>query len=258
LIDAKRRCEETLIDAQAASTLVHGSIGDGWLYGTNDMTDSLNEQLSACLDGQLPEAELDLLLKRAGRDAQLGRTLGRYALVGEALRGRSAAQASSGFADRVAAAIAADAVPLDSGGKTRSVLTPTLTRWLRPAAGFAVAAGVATLAVFSFQMPAPESTAIVAQQAPAAAVQTNGSDSYIVPANPVSSFIPAARLTNYVVAHSEYSSPLGRRTVLSGMLSEEEDDQTAAADTTVVRPERVLDESATNNESAVGSSAPRQ
>jgi sigma-E factor negative regulatory protein RseA len=221
------------------------------------MTDSLNEQLSACLDGQLPEAELDLLLKRVGRDAQLGRTLGRYALVGEALRGRSAAQASSGFADRVAAAIAADVVPLDASSKTRPVFKPTLTRWLRPAAGFAVAAGVATIAVFSFQVPAPQSTPVVAQQTPAAAVRTDGSDSYIVPANPVSTFIPAARLTNYVVAHSEYSSPLGRRTVLSGMLSEEEDDQTASADTTLVRPERVLDESVTSTQSAVGGS-PRQ
>jgi hypothetical protein len=30
----------------------------------------------------------------------------------------------------------------------------------------------------------------------------------------------AARLTNYVVAHSEYSSPLGRRSVLSGIVAE--------------------------------------
>ncbi len=185
------------------------------------MTDSLNEQLSACLDGQLPEGELDLLLKRVGRDAQLRRTLGRYSLVGEALRGHGAAQASSGFADRVAAAIAAEGAP----GPVRAKLNPAVMRWLRPAAGLAVAASVAAVAVFTFQLPAPESTAVVAQQAPMiAATDTTAADSYIVPANPVSNFIPAARLTNYVVAHSEYSSPLGRRTVLSGVLSEEDDD----------------------------------
>lgn len=188
------------------------------------MTDSLNEQLSACLDGQLPEGELDLLLKRVGRDAQLRRTLGRYSLVGEALRGHGAAQASSGFADRVAAAIAAEGASGHAGAKPNSAVM----RWLRPAAGLAVAASVAAVAVFTFQLPTPESTAVVAQQAPIAATDTDtdtaAADSYIVPANPVSNFIPAARLTNYVVAHSEYSSPLGRRTVLSGVLSEEDDD----------------------------------
>jgi hypothetical protein len=33
--------------------------------------------------------------------------------------------------------------------------------------------------------------------------------------------VPAARLTNYVMAHSEYSSPIGRRNVLSNLLSDE-------------------------------------
>ena len=48
--------------------------------------------------------------------------------------------------------------------------------------------------------------------------------SYTVPTTTgqPSAFVPAARLTNYVVAHSEYSSPLGRRTVLSGVLSEDD------------------------------------
>jgi hypothetical protein len=40
-----------------------------------------------------------------------------------------------------------------------------------------------------------------------------------------SAFIPATRLTNYVVAHSEYSSPLGRRSVLSGVLADDEEVQ---------------------------------
>lgn len=39
------------------------------------MTDPVKEQLSACLDGELPEAELDLLLKQVSRDPQLGAVL---------------------------------------------------------------------------------------------------------------------------------------------------------------------------------------
>ena len=57
-----------------------------------------------------------------------------------------------------------------------------------------------------------------AEVAPSYTVPTN------VDASAGSAFIPAARLTNYVVAHSEYSSPLGRRTVLSGVLSDDDDD----------------------------------
>ena len=184
------------------------------------MTDTVKEQLSACLDSQLGQEELDLVLKRVAKDQELRRTLGRYALMGEALRGSGAARASTGFADRVSAAVAAEA-----GTAQRSAqIAPSVLRWLRPAAGFAVAAGVATVAVLSLQPSAPETNIIA--QAPPAASATN--DSYIVPANTVSNFVPATRLTNYVVAHSEYSSPLGLRTVLSGVLAEE--DEATAAD----------------------------
>lgn len=201
------------------------------------MTDSLNEQLSACLDGQLPEAEIDLLLRRVERDGELRQTLGRYSLVGEALRGHGAARASTGFADRVAAAMAADSGTPDQRTERSSprVGRPSapVMRWLRAAAGAAVAAGVAAVAVLSVQTPAPEQAVLA--QVPA---MNTASDSYIVPANTVSTFVPATRLTNYVVAHSEYSSPLGRRTVLSGVLSEEDGAGAAVANQNEVDAEK--------------------
>ena len=196
------------------------------------MTDSLNEQLSACLDGQLPEAELDLLVRHVARDSDLRGTLGRYALIGEALRGQGAIRASIGFADRVAAAIATEQV-----APRRSVLPGSaVMRWLRPAAGLAVAAGVAAVAIFFFQAPIPGSVELVAQSP--TSVTSPAADSYIVPATTVTNFVPATRLTNYVVAHSEYSSPLGRRTVLSGVLSEEDEINAAAADSDEITPEQ--------------------
>jgi hypothetical protein len=93
-------------------------------------------------------------------------------------------------------------------------------------------------------------TALAAVSVPQAS--SGRAASYTVPTNTSSdAYIPAARLTNYVVAHSEYSSPLGRRTVLSGVLSDDDDampvqvsdeplDQEpaapAAADETAARP----------------------
>lgn len=198
------------------------------------MTDSLNEQLSACLDGQLPEAELDLLVRHVARESDLRGTLGRYSLIGEALRGQGAAGASAGFADRVTAALAAEHV---TPRRSRMLPGPAVMRWLRPAAGWAVAAGVAAVAVFSFQVPTPGSVELVAQSP--TSVTDPAADSYIVPATTVTNFVPATRLTNYVVAHSEYSSPLGRRTVLSGVLSEEDEINAVAADADEITAEQV-------------------
>jgi sigma-E factor negative regulatory protein RseA len=187
------------------------------------MTDRVKEQLSACLDGELPESELDLLLKQVGRDAKLGASMGRYALIGETLRARRAVAASANFSHRVSAAIAAEP-PL--AGRLTGRRESRAAHWLRPAAGFAVAAGVAAVAILALQEPQPAGAPYVAEavsDVSVAQMDVPESASYIVPASTASSsLVPAARLTNYVVAHSEYSSPLGRRSVLSGVLAEEE------------------------------------
>ena len=188
------------------------------------MTDSVQEQLSACLDGELPEAELDLLLKRLDRDPELRQSLGRYALISQALQVRAPVAASKQFAPEVMAALESEPVVAQP---VRRKVSAGAARWLRPVAGLAVAAGVATVAVLSLQptVTAPE---LVATVNPAAEPLVVVPDRYVVP-TPVpvttNSLIPATRLTNYVVAHSEYSSPLGRRTVLSGVLAEDDDEE---------------------------------
>ncbi|HEY4365927.1 MAG TPA: sigma-E factor negative regulatory protein [Steroidobacteraceae bacterium] len=213
------------------------------------MTESVKEQLSACLDGELPRGELDLLLKRLERDPQLRGSIGRYALLGEVLRAERPVTATSTFADKVFAAIEAEparsaSLPLSTPAFGTSASNPVsavplaararggIARWLQPAAGLAVAAGVAAIAVLALQ-PATDSlppeqiaaNAPLTAPAPSAQPGSNAPSSYTVPTNTASSdYIPAARLTNYVVAHSEYSSPLGRRTVLSGVLSDEDED----------------------------------
>jgi negative regulator of sigma E activity len=212
-------------------------------YRGDSMTDALNEQLSACLDGELPPAELDLLLKRVGREAELRAAIGRYSLIGEAMRAERPAVASRDFASKVMATVAAEPAQVPTQAPiarpnvvaappvTRpSRISPATIRFLRPAAGMAVAAGVAAVAVLTMQPMGqpdgvPVNTPLVAANQPAANGPTVTSDtasSYVVPTSTSqSAFIPATRLTNYVVAHSEYSSPLGRRSVLSGVLAED-------------------------------------
>ena len=51
------------------------------------MSEQIREQVSAFLDGELPNSETELLLKRLTRDGELRESFGRYALIGEAVRG---------------------------------------------------------------------------------------------------------------------------------------------------------------------------
>lgn len=194
------------------------------------MTDAVNEQLSACLDGELPPAELDLLLKRLERDPELRRALGRYTAVGEAMRQAKPAIASRSFADEVMAAI--DQEPVVARRRVR--IPPVLLRSLRPVAGIGIAATVAAVAIFSVQRAgvAPDPVVANQQSSVPSAVLAQTDDvaaSYIVPTNTTqSAFVPATRLTNYVVAHSEYSSPLARRSMLTGVLAEDDGDPDVA------------------------------
>jgi sigma-E factor negative regulatory protein RseA len=192
------------------------------------MSEQIREQVSAFLDGELPDSETELLLKRLTRDGELRESFGRYALIGEAVRGPSFSLMTKGFAGRVNLAI--DGEPIPANGQ---VPQPRAPRWWRPFAGAAVAAGVAAVAVVALQqravaptLRAPAQSAVLAQsgvavQAPREAI------SYTVPATSPAApaAMPSARLTNYVFAHSKYSSGLAQRGVLADLLIEADEQQ---------------------------------
>jgi sigma-E factor negative regulatory protein RseA len=197
------------------------------------MSEQIREQVSAFLDGELPNTETELLLKRLTRDGELRESFGRYALIGEALRGAGSHILTRGFAARVNLAI--DGEPVQVPGHAHQARA---SRWWRPLAGVTVAAGVATVAIVALQQraispglrsPVPQS--IVAAQN--ASVQGGGGArealSYTVPT--MSTDAPAAmspaRLTNYVFAHSKYSLGLSQRGVLADLLIEDDESQPA-------------------------------
>jgi hypothetical protein len=115
-----------------------------------------------------------------------------------------------------------------------------LSGWLQPAAGVAVAAGVATLAILwmrSQSVPEagmPASASVVASTAAPAATaglsslatsntpSADDQNSYVVPKNSERRVVvPSTELANYVVAHSEVSSPVARRNLLSAFMASE-------------------------------------
>ncbi len=193
------------------------------------MSDQIREQVSAFLDGELPDSETELLLKRLTRDAELREGFGRYALIGETLRGASRAPVSRGFAARVNRAI--DGEPATAIPQT---LRAAQGRWWKPVAGAAVAASVAAVAVVALQQRAVSPgirTTLPAIAHNAKAVQPKEALSYIIPAASIvpaastvaAAPIPATRLTSYVFAHSNYASGLGQGNVMSGLLADPDD-----------------------------------
>src|SRR6266851_7605869 len=171
------------------------------------MSEQIREQVSAFLDGELPNSETELLLKRLTRDGELRESFGRYALIGEAIRGTTrGGLITRGFTGRVNLAIDGEAIP--ANGHVPQTRGP---RWWRPFAGAAVAAGVAAVAVVALQqravaptlragVPLTAQTAVPAQgplRAVSGAVPAaREAISYTVPpAAPAA--MPAARLTNY-------------------------------------------------------------
>lgn len=193
----------------------------------DDQTTPLSEsQLSAFLDGELPDGELDLFIRRLERDGALKRSLSRYALIGEVMRtpaNGGGVVAGGGFANRVSAAIDVDSAPV-AEAVTGAAGRSERSRWFGPLAGLSIAAGVAVVAVglINRSPDAPQSVAAVADSTSVTGDPSLSEASYIVPEITVTGpLVPAARLTNYVMAHSEYSSPIGRRNVLSNLLSDE-------------------------------------
>ncbi len=192
------------------------------------MTDRIKEQLSTFLDGELPEPETALLLKRLERDDELRGALSRYSLIGAVLRGDGDVPAARQVAARVSAAIAREPARVAS-----LLRLPGREALTRSVAGLAVAAGVAFGAVMLVPQVdgtgTPDATgAVIAQAAEppivpvsdAAEPEDEPAGSYVTPpATDAPGVLPQAELANYLVAHYGYASPLVRRSVGAGLIS---------------------------------------
>ena len=195
------------------------------------MKEELDSQLSAMFDDELPAGECELLARRLSRDEQLKARWGRYAVIGAAIRAERGVRLNARVASRVSVVMRAEPA-LAAGGVSR----PGGARWLRPLAGAALAAGVAAVSILVLRAQAPQGTAIVvappvavntpraaAPAARAASAAMSGAPGYVVP--PVQrgagAAVPAAELANYVVAHSMYSPPMTRGTLLSSFITSE-------------------------------------
>ena len=196
------------------------------------MNEELDSQLSAMFDNELPAAECELLARRLSRDEDLKARWSAYAAIGATIRAEGGVRLNSNLAVRVNNAISTEpAVAVAKAIEpSRATSRRTVPRWLMPLGGVAVAASVAAASILFLRYESP--TQPVAQSLPVTSSSNQtlvaknavpaAPDSYTVPkALPRRSIVPSTQLANYVVAHSEFSSPVNRRNLLSAFMASE-------------------------------------
>lgn len=102
------------------------------------------ETLSALFDGELQGDAARFAMKRLDHDVRWQQAFGNWQLLGDALRGHASIAAPSGFAARVAGAIAAEPA-LVAPSVAPATAAPARRRWM---GGAALAASVAMVAMF--------------------------------------------------------------------------------------------------------------
>jgi sigma-E factor negative regulatory protein RseA len=178
------------------------------------MNKNYREQISVLMDGELDDESLSIL-KDLSDNHEHRQIWCRYHLVGESLRGNLPSHVDLGLADRVSAAIKNEP----------NILAPkrTVTHFLKPVLGFAIAASVAVVAILGVRHtgtgPSITPTQSVAVHQPditspqLANLSTEQeiqqvSPTYKMPAN------ATARLNRYLVNYNEYRTNAG----VQGML----------------------------------------
>jgi sigma-E factor negative regulatory protein RseA len=137
----------------------------------------LAESLSALMDNQASELELQRLLKALDAESELKSTWSRYQIMSAGLKGDLPVMATSDFASRISAAIDAEetysqlpqvAAKQYSGSSVPNNVVAMPVRWWQQAGRVAVAASVAgalIVGVQQYQSVAPQSVEMAANTA---------------------------------------------------------------------------------------------
>lgn len=181
------------------------------------MSDSVDEQISALLDGEVTAEELDLLLARLDKNDADRRRMARYVLIGATLRAESA-NAYLGLADRIRAVLGTNDT-VGAWTRTPRRYGRVRSAWLSIAAAAMVAALAVGVAPLWAPGQGPFQARLVAAnpQTPVVSpvrVAANSSTSksaigramkpkhMVAKASP----IPADRLATYVASHGAYAT----------------------------------------------------
>lgn len=190
------------------------------------MTDKMDIEISEFLDGELDESSLSGFIKRYGDSDVMKRKLARFAIARDCVRRVRSEAVAPDLADRVMDALANEPVvlapkrPAAFGGEKAA-------RFLKPAAGLAVAATVATMAVLGLRggdsavdtQPTSPQTRMSEQQlaaeSPARSTPRTPNIQYAdaqmrTPVAETASASDRAWLNDYLLRHNEATGFVGR------------------------------------------------
>jgi sigma-E factor negative regulatory protein RseA len=187
------------------------------------MTDKLNEQVSALLDNELSDKEASSVLAKISQDQELRQKWERYHMIGDVMRGEVVSIDAGEISERVKEQIDLEPaiISIPKKEKNRS----WKSNWVKPAAGAALAASVATVVVLN--APGFLGTTDTAQPLTASTINTPPPKQFVNVANvnkipPTPAFSQnvtgtrwknlkepslESRLNSYLVNHSEYAAP---------------------------------------------------
>lgn len=156
------------------------------------MNETIRMQISAYVDGELPESESELLLRRLSQDPALRAEVAEFTEIGRGMRGEYSVPGIHGLRQRIAAALDAD-----PGAEVETDLPAARKGFIKPLSGLAIAAAVALVAIVGLQQTASVSVE------PGAVASGDASEAteYVVP--------PGAEMREFVRMHGESSSAQG-------------------------------------------------
>lgn len=158
------------------------------------MNDAIKMQISAFVDGELPQNEAELLLRRLCQDRELRQQAAEYISVGRIMRGERIVVGMAQLRQRIAAELD------DKDFELEPPAAAAPAGLARPIAGVAIAATVAVVALLGLQQMS--STTDVSEPATPAIVEAVDT-SYTVPQ------VEEDPLRDYYLRHSASASYLG-------------------------------------------------
>lgn len=178
------------------------------------MNEALKMQISAFVDGELPDNEAELLLRRLSQDAALRQQVAEFLEIGRLIRRDRAVPGMDGLRERINEALGEEPLPV------RESEPAVGSRFMTPASGIAVAATVAAVALVGLSQldtsPAPDY---------AAAVAIDLAPTYTEPdVATVLSSQPSELVRDYYRRHGNSSSDFGSNGMLTRMVNFEVDE----------------------------------
>lgn len=169
-------------------------------------------QISAFVDGELPENEAELLMRRLNQDVAMRQQVAQYLAIGRCVRRDVDLPGMNALRGRIAAAMGEESFPAQHSQSTEN------PRFLKPTIGFAVAASVAVLAVVGLrQSVTPEGDGAAPPVAVVESIQAPAITQ--APASSVDAAVVSEELREMYRRHNASSADFGASGIITRLVT---------------------------------------